>query len=728
LAEGKREHVVTVGRCKDAPALVVDGEVMPFTSFKINENPKLDIVLDAADAEIPGIARQGVNIIWVPVFVDWSGPSQYDFTGIDERVNRILKHLDANLPEGAAPGMLVIRLQAAIFRPDWYVDAHRDGDGQPTNLIEFRNPQGRVVGYYGTDAVSVGDSFWDTHAVDCLRACVRHVRQSAYADRVIGYLPCAFNSNEWFIRAECPGATHDFSRPTQDAFARHLKELRGIDVADPVPSPADCIRVGRGEFVETDSKKGPFVEEYAAWVSDRMADIILKWTRAVREECGEYRKLVGYFYGYGSELSFATQYQQCAHLALGRLLDSDEVDFFCSPCQYMFRADEGAVTYNSVLGAFADSAGLRGKLTFAEDDHRPPKTPSSNAFLVTRDRWHDEMFFLRNFVQVMTHGQQQWWYSLGARWLDEDWRQQIVGRLHRLGIESMGRDRSPAAEVAVVFDERSPLAMRINPEFQSSLIMRSFAQSFHPVGAPIEFHELHSFLEHADHDRFRVVAFLDLFVADDEVMAAIEKLKGGGRTLLFQFAPGFVSGQAGARRFSADRSSQLVGMQLEEQTAEMPLTVWIDPDSHEFFADMDDTRYGCVDALDERRPVLAAVDPKAEQLGRLHNGLSGLAIREHADWSSVFSAAPLMPGAVVQRLLKRAGVHVYTEGGDVIYANRSYLGVSACSRGVKTIRLPDARVVRDAFTGEEVALDADASFSITMRRHEVRIFRLDDRT
>jgi len=725
MVERASEHVVTVDRHNGAPALFVDGRVQPFTSFKITETHDLEEMLDAADAEIPGLARRSIRTVWVPVFIDWKGPGQYDFSEMDARVERVLRHLDAGTPPGETPGMIFIRLQAAIFTPAWYVDEFRDATGRPTNLIEFRNTQGRVSGYGETVAISLGDSFWDTHAVDCVRACVRHVRQSGYAGRVIGWLPCAFNTNEWFIHCDRADSTHDFSRPTQEAFAKYLKELRGIDLSDPVPSPHDCIKAYRGEFLETDPTTGPFVEEYAVWSSERMADIILKWARAVREECGPVRKLVGFFYGYQSELSGSPQFQQCAHLALRRLLDSEEIDFFCSPCQYLFRADEGEVTFNSVMGPFADSARLHAKLTFAEDDHRPPRLRTANNCLVTRDEWHDEMFFRRNFGQVMTHGQQLWWYSLGPRWLDEDRRQDVVGRLHALGVEAMARDRSPTAQVAIVFDERSATAMRHNAPFQKSLIMQTYGGSFQAVGAPVEFHELHSFLNHADPQPYRFIVFLNLFLLDEDTRDAVNRLKSANRTLFFQYAPGFATGRPGNRTFSAESASDLVGMRLTEVEEPMPLTVWIDPDSHPFFAECDDIRYGFKNPFVPVGPVLAAVDADAEELGRLYNGRAGLAVKDHGDWSAVFSAAPEIPPVAVQRLLKRAGVHLYTESRDVVYANRSYLVFSACSRGVKRIVLPEPRKVTDALTGEPVALDKDNAATLSMRRHEVRIFRLD---
>ncbi|MGI5868277.1 MAG: hypothetical protein ACOX9C_02360 [Kiritimatiellia bacterium] len=738
-----KEHRVRVGRHHGGMSLFIDDAVQPFTCFKINESPDLQTLLDSAEIEIPAMAKQGVMLCWVPVFPDWKGPGDYDFTDMDTRIRTVLRLYDAHTPPGSPKAAVVIRIQAAVFTPAWHVEQAADAEGRTTNLIEFRNPWGAVVDaclaadvakdrhatqharHQSTLAISVGDPFWDTHAIDCLKAMVAHVRASDYAGRVYGWLPCALNTNEWFLRTFAPEATCDFSAPTQKAFRDHLR-ARGVDCPEnPVPLPADCLASDHGEFLDPANDVSRRVEEFSLWLNDRVAQIILGFARAIRAATADSPKLIGFFYGYSLGLSRLQNLSQCGHLAVGKLLESDDIDFFCSPCEYFFRADERPFTASMVMGPFANSAASHNKLVFLEDDHRPAGVGVAGASFCTRDAWHDEMFFRSSFAQVLSHGQQLWWYSLGAKWFQAPYRHAIVNQLQRVGLEALKRDRSPVAEVAVVIDERSMSAQRCNALFHSMLLTESHG-AFFPVGAPFEFFELQSFLHNEDTSRFKAIVFLNLFRVDAETLAGVEKLKSGGRTLFFCYAAGLLDDRGGRRTFSATTASALVGMSLEEAPANQPLTVWVDPGRTGLMPNGEDVRYGWLHIDVGVKPsMLAVADADAEPLGFLRSGAVGLARKRHPEWTSVFSSAPCLPTNLLRELLRRAGVHIYAEDGDVIYANRSMLAVSSSSAGVKTLALPTVGTLVDALDGSTLESDAKGRVTLTLKRHETRIFWTD---
>ena len=720
------EVVATAGRHHGGMSLFLDGVPQPSTFFKITETADTESFLKSAHIEIPAMANHGVNLCWVPSFLGWRGPGDYDFSDFDRRVGTVLKLYDEHTPPGAPPARVGIRLQASIFHPKWYIDAHRDRNGAPTNLIEWRNPWGRIStpeqihSGDSTVAISLGDQFWDTHAEECVRAIIKHARASSYANRIFGWLPCAMNTNEWFIRTFEPRASCDFSAPTQQAFREYLIGRGLSPTANPVPAPQVCANPGNGEFLA--GTDGRLVEEFSLWMNQRVADIALNIARTIREATADSPKLIGLFYGYCVELSYFQDLAQSGHLALDRVLDSPHVDFLCSPCSYRFRSDECDYRPISVLGPFADSAASRDKLVFAEDDHFPVFQRTRHPGMSSRDRWHDEMTFRNALGRALTSGQQLWWYSLGGTWFREAQRQNIVGRLHRMGLEAIMRDRSPVAEVAVVVDERSISAMRLNAPFQRELILESFGACA-ASGIPVECHELRSFLDHTDHSRFKAVVFLNLFLADAERLAKIDLLKSAGRTLIFQFAPGLLTGGPGERAFSVEQASRLVGITLGEADGEVPLTVWMDPDRVPM-TEGDDIRFGMNNPELPTSPVLAVTDPRAAPLGFLHADQVGFARRRHADWTAVFCAPPNIPSAVLRTLFKEAGVAIYADSNEVLYANRSMLVVCASSRGEKILVLPNQPELVDALTGERL-LPVKGKYALFMKRHETRIFWLE---
>ena len=740
-----QELVAKVVHHNGGMSLEINGEIQPFTSFKIAETPDTEAMLESARVEIPGIAREGISLCWIPIFVDWSGPGQYDFSDMDRRIQTVLDLYDQHAKAVTEPARIVVRVQAAVFTPPWYIEQAADENGKPTNLIEYRTPWGGSVDSCSVEdvakqrfatqftngstlAISPGDSFWDTHAVDCLKAIIDHVRTSAYAHRVFGWLPCAFNTNEWFLRTFVPEASCDFSEPTQLAFRDYLRS-KGIECDDePVPLPIDCKISDYGEFLDPSQPEAQRMEEFSLWLSHRFTDIILSFAKVLKTAYADSPKLIGFFYGYSLGLSRLQNLSQCGQLSVGRLLDSEDIDFICSPNEYCFRADEKPFTGSTVMGPFADSGACCNKLVFLEDDHCPPdgvEALSSNSAFSTRDTWHDEMFFRHTFAQMLSSGQQLWWYSLQVQWFKEASRQEIVGDLHRIGKEALERDRGSVAEVAVVIDERSISTMRFNPRLQQSILTDSHG-NFFPSGAPFKCFELQSFLHHADHDRFKVVVFLNLFRVDQDLLDSVKTLKSDGRTLMFFFAPGLLMDRAGQREFSTESASELVGMNLAVESKNVPLTVWIDPDRVSLIPDRQDVRYGWLEMDTAVQPLAIGVDDEdAEPLGFLHSGRPGFATKKHKNWTSVYSAAPCLPTEVLRVLLKRAGVHVYTDGGDVIYANKSMLACVASSSGSKILRLPHVAILRDVFDGSVLIQDANNSISITMKRHETRIFWME---
>ena len=120
--------------------------------------------------------------------------------------------------------------------------------------------------------------------------------------------------------------------------------------------------------------------------------------------------------------------------------------------------------------------------------------------------------------------------------------------------------------------------------------------------------------------------------------------------------------------------------------------------------------------------MLAVADAEAEPLGFLRSDAVGLARKRHPEWTSVFSSAPCLPTNLLRELLRQAGVHIYAEGGDVIYANQSMLAISASSSGMKTLTLPRPGPLVDALDGTAIETDADGRATLALKRHETRIF------
>jgi hypothetical protein len=61
-----------------------------------------------------------------------------------------------------------------------------------------------------------------------------------------------------------------------------------------------------------------------------------------------------------------------------------------------------------------------------------------------------------------------------------------------------------------------------------------------------------------------------------------------------------------------------------------------------------------------------------------------------------------LPATFLRGLARQAGVHVYNDQDDTLYASRSFLTLAANQPGPRPIRLPKPSDVYDPFTGQRL--------------------------
>ncbi len=119
-------------------------------------------------------------------------------------------------------------------------------------------------------------------------------------------------------------------------------------------------------------------------------------------------------------------------------------------------------------------------------------------------------------------------------------------------------------------------------------------------------------------------------------------------------------------------------------------------------------------------PVFYLQDPRATELGQVVSSLGrckpGFGVKEFSggdgtdsSWRSIYLSTPNMPPAVLRGIARYAGVHLYNEDGDVLYATPDLLGVHTVAGGPRTFKLPRrVEVVYDLYQNCIVAENTDA--------------------
>ena len=82
-----------------------------------------------------------------------------------------------------------------------------------------------------------------------------------------------------------------------------------------------------------------------------------------------------------------------------------------------------------------------------------------------------------------------------------------------------------------------------------------------------------------------------------------------------------------------------------------------------------------------------------------------------------------MPWDIIQHFAIKAGAHIYSKEGDVVYANQSYLSVSASKPGRREIRMPGKYALKELL-GAGSEFKPDNKFEIDFTAESCRCFQV----
>ena len=345
-----------------------------------------------------------------------------DFSGFDASVRRIL----AVCPEA----YLIPRVN--VSAPIAWLKAHpacTDGTGKRESLFSEE---------------------WLPAAESMLRGLIRHVKKSDYRSRIAGYHIAGGNTEEWFHFDMNGGAS-----PAAEPGFRAFLSCRSPEM--PYAGLPD-LRLLNGPGPLHGS---PYLERYLEYANEAVAQAVVRLARAAKDEAGA-GVVIGAFYGYALEVSsplYGTH-------ALKTLLESDAVDYICSPNSYIgVRAPDADWTEMYA----ADSVRLHGKLCVQECDVRTHLTKplcerapeyDPNGILNAPiwqglpDREQAVRQMRKSFCRQLIRGNGFWWFDMWDGWYNDETLMAELARFRRIYTESLTKpDRGSAAEIAVFVDE-----------------------------------------------------------------------------------------------------------------------------------------------------------------------------------------------------------------------------------------------------------------------------------
>ncbi|MCK5801467.1 MAG: hypothetical protein KAI66_01480 [Lentisphaeria bacterium] len=458
--------------------------------------------------------------------------------------------------------------------------------------------------------------------------------------------------------------------------------------------------------------------DFFAFRNDRMADAMIRIAGIVKG-ASSLKRPVLFFYGYTFEINNGLI--EGGHARWSRLLACDDIDLFCAPTAYFGRWPGHAGYFHAPV----DSVALHGKMWFNEDDVRTYLIPGAKGRWTPRDLKQNIDNYERNFAHLFVRRMGCWYMDLlGRGWLNDPELWRGIGQLNVFWEKHKDDPVTFAPDIAIIADERSPYFMphvRNNrgPSVNGPLLGQ-LRGKLGGVGAPVGYYLLPDFL--ADRIDAKVYVFLNAFaVTGAERKRFHEILKRRGATAVWLYGPGYVDPER--KVLGTEGISALTGMATAQLAHPVPdtlrpvggMTQLTGPGSETF-----GTGYSTIKSQWGILPG-DSVTPLA--VYETEPGTIGAAMTKRLGFTSIHIAGLSVSTELMRGIARQAGVWIYCDSGDAIVADDRFLMIHAASDGLKTIRLPVPRTVRDCLT-DEVLVQGDV-LKIKMKATETRLLRFE---
>ena len=657
-----------------------------------------DDAFSTYQSQVRMAAAAGIHIHSFGIRMPWPKDGETpNFSGVEGAFQATMK---------ADPQALFLP-RFGMTAPGWWQEAH------PDECLLFDD--GKVRGE------CPASTLWRKQCLTHLRALIRFC-EDHYGDRMLGYHPCGQHTGEWFYQRSWEPRLSGFSPAMTAGFRHWLVDRYRTDAAlqaawhDPqvtlenaaVPTAEARRSTTHGLF--RDPQRERHVIDFYEYKQLAMEEPLEQMAHAIKEET-QGKKIVTLFYGYFFDMSgIPSGAQISGHLAMERMLRCPDVDILCSPISYYDRQSGGAGLFMTAV----DSVRAAGKLWLNEDDTRTYLARQEAGF--GRVDTPQQAFWVhqRNYGHILPRRMACWYMDLGGTgWLNGQDLWDNIQPLRASYDSALAEPSTFSPQVAVIVDERSPLAIACNRTimYPQSYLLRN---RLYRMGAPIRVHYLGDLIS-GKVPPSEVYIFLNSFHLDREARTAISETTKE-KTAVFFYGSGFLREQADDRLIS-----ELIGMPVSRVDAKSAEVTFVKGDSP-LLDGLSSEAFGNKARLSPLWAVQAA--PGITPLAALPGGEILVAAKEGLSGRQVYVGTTDAPAALLRNVLKAAGVHVYVDSDDVVVADSRFLALTATQDGTKRVILREPATVRNLYDKQVVAADT-RSFEVPMSQGETRLFMLE---
>jgi hypothetical protein len=704
---------VAVKKLHGIPTMHING--VPHWSMFYTASPKYDMEKTNHQA----FADAGIKLVHCYANPQSPAEGKFDFTAIDKAVLEIIE----NNPDA----LIVMKPCFRDCMPVWFLKKYPE----EASVLDA----GRVL-----SKPSLASEKWRLVAGDMLKKMIRHINNSPYADKVIGYFVREGEEGQWMHywgsgNPNQDNTLSDYSKPmrayfrkwlrnkysTVEALRRSWGDKKVTFESAEVPSRLERIAPNSGVF-RCPEKNRPAID-YAEALSDVICDGIIYYGKIVKEETHN-KSLMMAFFGHIIDLGAHFLGEQVGYLKQRRAIDSPYIDYYAGPISYAkaFRDISGVGSFDYPAPACLR---LQNKIWLNEDDVRTHLTePAGYAYSVRAPNQTDQVI-AREFAKALCAGAGLYLYNLSSGnryWYDDRQTLKTIGKLNKIGQDAVKDNLQSVSELAVIVSDRSLLYLRSLKGHSKvdGIVLQSIGQreQISRIGAPFDEYLVDDFLDPAMPD-YKLYIFLNAYyMTDDERKAVVNKLKKKHSTALWFYAPGYITDNG----ISLDAASNLTGIKIEKLPGKNPGRIKI-AGNNSLLPGQQGT-FGMPSGMTVK-PLFFSCDRDSKSIGTLQvNKKPGFVVKTLSGFTSYYCTIPAIPAKWIREIARKAGVHIYLDSDDALYACHDYLAVHTSRKtGKRNIKLIDNAEIIQLYP-EVRNIGKTDRFSFESKTPQTRIFKI----
>jgi len=596
----------------------------------------------------------------------WLGDARFDWAPLDRQLARIQRF---------APHTKLI-VKVALDGAHWWTAKHPDAAA---------NPRQGIPDYLAPE--------WRSDARKAIRQMVAHIQSSPYADMVIGY--SLFNGPSldcnWRPNLSTPAALAEFRKFLRQRYSNNTAALRQawrdskVNFAEAMPDiNRDSRQPNRFPLLNApaDQARRTDTRDFIAWAWEQP---ILDFAACIKEAT-QRRALVGartgnLMFGYwGWEDQGGFGYPgDIGSERVNRLLESPDLDFFDQWASYFGRT----VGSGDCGGPVMPVKGLQAykKMVMLQNDV-PTHANNEPGYGATKSAADTHAMQRRIFAHALTQGMYMYLWQMSSNFnvpeMAGDWK-----TMQSAIEKSVRAPRGSEVKIAFVVDRDLQRYLGEDREVKHptrGIALMDYGRlEWGRAGVGFDLIYLDQL---ADAPTYPVYVFYHTIKADNNTVSLIHrKLQTDHAVGVFVWADGMVDGN---NVFSVANASRLCGIKLKEAANAYSLTMRPTvaltklgfPEKASLgyvFRSEDGDR---VFASRSYPPNLEVADLDAEKWGTDEGGRAALlAIKQHGNWTSVYSASPILVPDLLRIILRKANVTPVLQSDDALYLNQSFVGV-----------------------------------------------------